>query len=197
MWKIRESAPAVVLAVLAFGCARDKASDTAQRAEVASGEMRRADTLQATIDSIDPETRTVSLHDQEGHAFTVLVGEEVDLERLHPKETVNVTYQESVAFELVDPKSADATQEPATVQESTRRRVPDGVQFGRQIKTRVDIVSIAPRGTSATFRVPEGDLRTVEIGDAATQHKVSNLRPGDSVEVTYTEKLAVALADQR
>jgi len=31
------------------------------------------------------------------------------------------------------------------------------------------------------------------VGDPANQAKVANLRAGDSVEVTYTEKLAVAV----
>jgi hypothetical protein len=45
----------------------------------------------------------------------------------------------------------------------------------------------------ATFRAPEGEVRTVHGSDSPSQEEIANLRAGDAVAVTYTEKLAVAL----
>jgi hypothetical protein len=61
------------------------------------------------------------------------------------------------------------------------------------VTTTVEIMAVAPNGAEATFRGPEGEVRTVEVDDPRTQEKFSHLRPGDSVEVTYTERLALTL----
>ncbi len=195
---LKTSACARVVAVLVClggaGCARHtKGSETARRTAQASGELGSAkDTVKAKIEDVDPESRAVTLRDAHGQPFTVLVGDDVNIDRLKPNDEVSVSYEESLAFSLLDPRS-EAARDPGVTQEASRRALPDGVQFGRQVKTTVEIVSIAPDGTSATFRVPEGELRTVEVDDPTNQKKVSNLRPGDAVEVTYTERLALAL----
>jgi ABC-type Fe3+-hydroxamate transport system substrate-binding protein len=197
MSKIALRSGAVMAALLtvsaAAGCAKDsKPSETAERAEETSGKMTQTDSLSATVEEVDPASRMVTLRDPEGRRFVVEAGEGVAVERLRPNDEVKVVYQESIAFALADENAqAEPTGTPA-VQE-TRKAGPDGVQFGRQIDTTVEIVAIAPEGKAATFRVPSGDVRTVEVGDAKNQEKVAALKPGDSVKVTYTEKLALAV----
>lgn len=178
----------------AAGCSKEgKASEstTAERAEETSGAMTQTESLRATVQSIDEATRTVTMRDEEGRTFEVEAGPSVDLSQLHAMDSVLVVYQESVAFSLQD--KSEGQGEAPMVEESSRRSIPDGVQFGRQIKTTVEIVSVAPDGAQATFRDAEGDVRTVQIADAGNQQKIANLKPGDSVDVTYTEKLAVAV----
>ena len=200
MANIRLSSSALLALALALpgfsACSRDagSSSETAKRAEATSGEMSHRDKVDATIRAVDPSERTVTLEDDSKRPFTVLVSDDVDLDKLRPGQKVHVSYQESVAFALKDPKAAAAS-EPATTEQETRRRVPDGVQFGREIRTTVEIVSVEAGGSRATFRVPEGEIRTVGVTDPESQAKIANLRAGDAVEVTYTEKLAVAVAD--
>lgn len=200
MHNTNRSARAVLAAMLLIAgaaCAKgEKGSETAKRAEEASGEMSQTESLRATVESVDEANRTVTLRDEQGRPFVVEAGSGVELSRLHRNDTVLVVYQESLAFELQDPKS-EAAKEPATTEQSMRRRIPDGVQFGREIRTTVEIVSVAPDGTEATFRVPEGAVRTVQVADASNQQKVANLRPGDAVEVTYTEKLNVEVDEKK
>lgn len=183
---------AIAMVVAGAACSKgEKGAQAAERAEATSGEMSQTESLRATVQAVDEANRTVTLRDEEGRPFEVEAGPGVELSRLRANDTVLVVYQESLAFSLQDPDSEQAENEPATVEESTRRRIPDGVQFGRQIKTTVEIVSVAPDGTEATIRVPEGAVRTVQVADARNQEKVAKMRPGDSVDVTYTEKLNV------
>jgi hypothetical protein len=182
----------MVLVVAGAACSKgEKGAQAAERAEATSGEMSQTESLRATVQAVDEANRTVTLRDERGRPFEVEAGPGVELSRLRANDTVLVVYQESLAFSLQDPDSASAEKEPATVEESTRRRIPDGVQFGRQIKTTVEIVSVASDGTEATIRVPEGAVRTVQVADASNQEKVAKMRPGDSVDVTYTERLNV------
>lgn len=183
--------PLLIASLMLAGAAcskGDKGTQTAERAEETSGQISQTESLRATVQAVDQKNRTVTLRDADGRPFEVEAGPGVELSRLNAGDTVLVVYQESIAFALQDPK--EQPEEPTSVEES-RRRIPDGVQFGRQIKTTVEIVSVAPDGTEATFRVPEGAVRTVQVADARNQQKIANLRPGDSVEVTYTEKLNV------
>jgi hypothetical protein len=168
--------------------AQSKGSETAERVQQASGEVVQKEEMTAVIESVDRTNRTVTLREPEGNLVTVDVGEGVSLERMEPEDKVNVAYQESLAFQVQEPGSA-----PTVEQASTTERLPEGVQFGRRVTTTVEILAVAPKGETATFRNQEGDVRTVEVDNPESQEKVSHLRPGDNVEVTYTEKLAVEL----
>jgi hypothetical protein len=185
---------AISLAALALpGCNKGTHSETAKRAEQAGGETVYRDTTTATVEAIDLENRIVTLREEEkGSLFTVEVGEGVPIDRMQTQDRVNVAYQESLAFALQEPGS-----EPTAETEATTERLPDGVQFGRRVTTTVEILAIAPEGTEATFRDQEGEVRTVEVEDPRSQEKVSHLRPGDTVEVTYTERLALELAKEQ
>ena len=177
------------------GCAhRVKTEDTAERAEKARGQLSDGDTIVATVESVDPDEHIVLLRDEQGKRFTVEAGDAA-IARIHPGDQIKVLYQESVAFALQDPAQGKPAEE-TKVQQSTERTGSGDVQFGRQITTTVEILQVAPDGTTVAFRVPEGAVRSVAIADAANQQKVASLRPGDAVHVTYTEKLALAV-DER
>jgi hypothetical protein len=176
--------------LLAAACSKgNERSTTAQRVEATSGELRQSEALTATVQEVDRDHRVVTLRDQAGHPFSVEVSENVALDDIRPNDSVRVAYQESVAFAL---QEKGTSTEPSV--EQTTRRIPDGVQYGRRIDTTVEIVSVSSDGSHATFRGPEGGVRSVHVTDASNQEKIANLRPGDSVAVTYTEKLDVALA---
>jgi hypothetical protein len=163
---------------------------TAQRVEKARGEIKDSESLSATVESVDKESKTVILHDDQGRRFAI----EADANaaaRLHPNDRIKAVYQESLAFALEDPNKAHDGE--TKVEQSADRKGTDGVQFGRRITTTVQIVAVAPEGKSVEFRVPEGQVRTVAIDDAKHQSEVQNLHPGDSVQVTFTEKLVLAV----
>ncbi|MEY4513937.1 MAG: hypothetical protein RLZZ450_6059 [Pseudomonadota bacterium] len=137
------------------------------------------------------ESKTVILRDDQGRRFAI----EADTNaaaRLRPNDRIKAVYQESLAFALEDPNKPHDDVE-TKVEDSDEKKGPDGVQFGRRITTKVEIVAVAPEGKSVEFRVPEGQVRTVAIDDPKHQSAVQNLHPGDSVQVTFTEKLALAV----
>ncbi|MET0343211.1 MAG: hypothetical protein ABW252_19540 [Polyangiales bacterium] len=187
----------IVVVVLTLGagagCARRGKSEdtTAARVEKTRGEMRESDRIRATVERVDASARMVQLKDEQGHRFAVEAGEAA-LARVKPGDSIDVRYQESVAFALKEPDAKPQASD-TKVRESTEQTGDGEVQFGRQISTTVQILTVAPNGTAVEFRVPDGPVRTVAIDDADSQRKVANLRPGDAVQVTYTEKLALAV----
>jgi hypothetical protein len=174
--------------IVALGaCAKQRAEESARAAET-SGEIAQVEVLKAKVEKVDPDHRVIAMKDQSGRPFVIDVGENVPLQTIKPQDWVSVKYQEAVSFALKEPGRSD---QPA-IEQSTRR-IPDGVQFARKIDTTVEIVSVTDDGSHATFRVPDGMVRTVYVDDPPNQRKISRLKPGDEVAVTYTEKLAVAL----
>ncbi|MDB4974865.1 MAG: hypothetical protein JWN48_3206 [Myxococcaceae bacterium] len=182
---------AALATVGASACAKHHPPTTAERAKDAHGEIKDAETLTATVDAIDQANQTVVLHDDQGRQFA-MDADKTALSRLKVNDQIKVVYQEALAFALEDPakhKGPDQTK----VEETAEQTKGNGVQVGRKISTTVQILSVAPKGTAVEFRVPEGPVRTIVIDDEKNQKEIENLRPGDSVRVTFTEKLAMAV----
>jgi hypothetical protein len=165
----------------------------ARAAEQARGELERAASTTATVEAIDPDHRAVILREPKGRLFAMQVSEDVPLESLHPHAAVRVAYHEKVAFARQAPHAESQGASGPTLQETTTKELPRGVEVGRRITATVQIVAVAARGTAATFRAPDGDVRTVAVDDVQNQQQVSHLHPGDLVDVTYTEQLAVQI----
>lgn len=173
-------------------CAKQARSESAQRAAETSGELSTKESLNTSVESVDVAGRTVTLRDSNGRPFTIVTGDSSAIERLHPNDPVRLVYQEAVSFQLQDESANKNAAPPLTVQRFETKRLPDhdGVEFARRVDTVVEIVSVAPEGSAATFRIiPEGNVRAVEIEDLLNREKVKRLRPGDAVAVVYTEKL--------
>jgi hypothetical protein len=173
------------------GCAGKARSESAQRAAETSGELSAKESLSTSVESVDVAGRSVTLRDANGRPFTIVTGDSGALERMQPDDAVRLVYQEAVSFQLQDEEVDQKTAPPLTVQRFETKRLPDreGVEFARRVDTVVEIVSVDPEGSTATFRIPEGNVRAVEIEDARNREKVKRLRPGDAVAVVYTEKL--------
>lgn len=195
-----KSTPYYALLALALAgtsaCAKQTQSQptTAKRAEATSGQITETETAQATVQAVDAQRRVVTMRDESGQPYQVYVGDKVDLSQIHENDKLRLAYQESIAFALTDKEEKEkADLEGAPEVEESTQRIPEGVQFGRKVSTTVEIVSVTKDGSHATFRVPDGAVRTVYVDDQPSQRKIANMRPGDAVAVTYTEKLAVAV----
>lgn len=183
---------ALAAASVTSACSKQgKPSETAQRVQEARGEMKGSDSLRAHVVSVDQANKTVLLVDDAGHRFAI-EADEAAVATLQPNDEVKAVYQEAVAFALQDPRKAKPAGE-TKVEESTEQLGKDGVQYGRRITTTVQIVSVSPGGAAVEFRVPEGAVRTVAIEEEKNRQEIANLRPGDSVQVTYTEKLKLSV----
>ena len=55
------------------------------------------------------------------------------------------------------------------------------------------ITEVDAKKNKVTLRDAEGKTRTVEVEDPGMREKLSTFKPGDNVEVTYTEAVAASL----
>lgn len=144
--------------------------------------------VKATVVAVDQATREVTLKGPEGKTFQVQAGDAVKhLDQVKPGDVVAVSYTEALAFQVV-PKG----EKPQGVTASAER-TGSGGEIGQTMTSYFKIDAYNPDthvlwGTSA-----EGITKSITVQDPAAQAKLKKLIPGDVVQVTYSESLAIKL----
>ena len=147
----------------------------------------------AEVEDIDHETREITLMRDDGHSVSFIVGDKVQrLNEISVGDLVYADYIVSVAAEL-RATTEEELETPLTVIEDEKRTAstqPAGVK-GRTIRAVCQVVGIDLPKETATLQGPEGNLLTILAKDP---ERLTKVKIGDTVIVTYTETLAVALA---
>jgi L-ascorbate metabolism protein UlaG (beta-lactamase superfamily) len=62
----------------------------------------------------------------------------------------------------------------------------------REVTASAEIISVDAAANKVTFKGPRG-VRTVIVQDPALQSKLPSLKPGQVVQLTYTEAMAASI----
>ncbi len=144
--------------------------------------------VKATVVAVDQATRLVTLKGEDGKTFQVQAGDVVKhLDQVKPGDVVAVTYTESLAFQVV-PKG----EQPQGVSEGAQRTA-DGGQIGRQATSYFRIDAYDPETHVLWGTTAAGITKSITVQDPKAQAKLKSLIPGDVVQVTYSETLAIKL----
>jgi hypothetical protein len=150
----------------------------------------------ATIQSIDKDARTVTLQTDEGETKTIEVPESVKaFKSLNKGQKVKVSYYESLAVAVRKPGEKTAS----TGTSETTARIPAGEGQGagrmnvRKMTMTAEITQVDTKNNTVTLRDAEGNSRTVDVEDPGMRQRLSTFKPGDNVEITYTEAVAASL----
>jgi len=179
--------------VLFVGCKKD--TDNASAAAKPSYFSEDRKTTTATVQSVDPATREITIKNQEGEIWTLAAGPEVkNFAQIKPGDRIEAEYYESMAIN-VNPadKPADVTN---SVEQAAERTAPIGEKPAgkgtRKITLVARIEKIDTKQQLVTLRGESGAVRTIKVRDPK---KLENLKVGDQVVATYTEALAVAVKE--
>jgi hypothetical protein len=158
--------------------------------------LSRSETLHlaAKVESIDKPSRTLTLKGDEGTEMVVAAGPEVrNFDRIKPGDRILLAYTIGVAAQ-VKPKGTPLS---APVEGSVEKRSrPDenpSYSTGHSIFTTVKIESVDTSFNTVTFKRSDGITRTVGVDSPDGQKFIRTLKPGDSVEISYTEAAALSL----
>lgn len=146
-------------------------------------------TAEATIEKIDEAHGLITLKGPQGKTFDVKAGPDVDLKRLHKGDRVTATYYEEVAV-AIDPATKAA---PKMVEKTVVR----GGVAERQATVTARIVSVDAKNNVVVIATPDGNTQTLKVDDPALQSKLSQLKPGEHFDVTYTQALAVSVVPHK
>jgi hypothetical protein len=148
----------------------------------------------ATVESVDRDTRTLVMRDSDDTRTVLVAGPEVrNFDQIEPGDELVATYREALLAE-VKPKGTgvQGVQGAAASTRAEEGQRPAG-GVGATVATTVVIESVDKSFDTVTFKRSDGIVRTVAVEDPKAVEFVQRLRPGDEVQVTYTEAVAVAL----
>ncbi|WP_114238739.1 hypothetical protein [Dyella sp. C9] len=188
----------VALALAVAAPAAVLAQDLAHSGTVSStaGELAREDhTITATVVSVDPQTRFVTLKGPKGKEVTVEAGAEVEnLDQLKPGDQVTAHYQAALALQILP--AGSGAQLGTEVQGGTATGAPGdkpGLLTGHSVTVTAKLTGLDLKNHTVTLTGADGKERVIEVKDPARQAQMSKLKVGDTVVITYVEALAVTV----
>jgi hypothetical protein len=150
--------------------------------------------LKATVEAIDQPTRTLVLKGESGEQVVVVAGPEVrNLTQVKAGDTVLLTYYIGLAA-TVKPKGTAAS---GPVEGIAAERAEPGQKpaaaVGRTVVSTVKIDSVDTSFNTVTFTRADGITRTVGVEDPEARKFIRTLKPGEAVEISYSEATAVSV----
>ena len=149
----------------------------------------------ATVTGIDPTKRLISLKDEDdGSEFTVEAGDEVrNFAQIKVGDEVNVKYYQALAAEVTKAEASDADGAVVLGARAAEGDRPAG-GIGTLYTAIVTIDSVDTAKGTVSFTGPEGKQRKTTVQRDAGRDFIAQLKPGDRVQLTYGESLAIAVA---
>ena len=148
----------------------------------------------ATIQAIDATTRTVTLRDDKGNEDSFSVGPAVQrFNELKVGQKVNITYYESIVFQLVKPGEKGGGESLDVALNRAKSALPAGT-VATQDKATVTVQAVDPNVPSITVTTADGRVVTRKIED---KKNIAGLKPGDKIDITYTRAVLTSVQEAK
>jgi hypothetical protein len=158
--------------------------------------VSQINTVQATVQAVYPDKRSLTIVGPDGQPQTIFVGPDVKLSKLHGGDKVNVSYYQGLAAQIA--KGGETVTDPA-VSDFTYKSsngLPGG-GVGDSATVSVKILGVDPGTNTVSFQTADGSQHVVAARSPNMQSFVRKLTPGETVDLTYTESLAVNVTPAR
>lgn len=142
-------------------------------------------TSAATIQKIDKANRMLTLNGPQGNTFDVKAGPNVDLDRIQVGDRVNATYYEEMAVAI----SRHTQGAPRAATTTVQRGGVTAVQA--TVTARIE--SVDANKHTVTIRGTNGTKHTLEVNDPNLQSQLAKIKPGDNMDITYSQAVAISL----
>jgi Cu/Ag efflux protein CusF len=178
---------ALAAIAIAVGVAATPAISHADEPSPANPGVGSAEVItgQGTVQKIDKEKRLVTIKGDQGLEVEAKVAPNVSMDKIKVGDRVNAAYYEEIAVSLH--KQGD--QAPKTTQTVTQRK---GVT-AEQTTITAKVVSVDMDKKEVTLKGPSGGTHELMVKDPDMQAQLGKIKPGDNVDVTYTQAIAVSL----
>jgi hypothetical protein len=141
--------------------------------------------MTATVEKIDKSGHHLTLKGPEGQKKQVKVPADVQgFDKLKVGDKIDVDYVESLAVSMLPTGTKPSMTERAA-------SVPGAT--GREYSIAAEIVSIDTAANSVTLKGPRGNKMTVLVQDPDIQARLPSLKPGQVVQLQYTEAVVSAI----
>ena len=148
----------------------------------------------AVVASVDAKTRVVTLRREDGFLVPVKCGEEVrNFAQIAVGDTLHVRFVETLAATLLP---AGEPAEAASGAVATSRAEPGGTPAAGAavaVSARVKVESVDVEHDIVVFSLASGELSARRVVSPEGKEFAKGLKVGDTVQIDYTQVLAVAL----
>lgn len=182
--------------VLVLGAAAVAASAVAQtpatEKKPISGSVALAEAkVTATVENVDVAKRLLTIKGQSGAVETFEVDPAVkNLAQVKKGDVIVIAYYESLAYEVNKAGAAGPGVAASGGVVTAKPGEKPAIGAKRQVTATVTITKIDQAVPSVTMKGPAGNERTIKVMDPK---KLEGVKVGDTVELTYTEALAVSV----
>ena len=174
---------AIVLMVISVAPAKEKS------AGMPGAIVANVITLEATVEAIDYQKRTVTLKGPDGTTKTLTVGKEVkNFDQIKKGDKVKVDFLEEVALFMRKPTEPPDAAETAVVGVAPKGKKP-GMFNVNTVEITANVEAIDYKKQTITLKGPEGNLVTFKVDKSAKRFK--EVKKGDQVVLRYTEAFAI------
>jgi len=189
--KLVKYALAALCLAFASGCSTPEVAATPAAAPRGEAVVATIE-VTATVTSINHETRAVTLKKEDGTEVSFVASEDVqNLPQVQVGDVLHVVYAEALAYEVRKGGTAAAPMTAVAGGAAELGQRPAGA-LARQTTATVAIIAIDPQVPSVTFQGPAGNTRTIKV---LHPEKLEGVRVGDTVDVTFTEALAIKVVE--
>lgn len=149
-------------------------------------------TIRATVEDVDPATRTVTLKGEGGKTVEIECGDEVrNFDQIKKGDQVTVKYYQSIALGLRKSDEPPSTEVQSAILRSEPGQKPGaGMIKTTQVSATIESIDKATR--EVTLKGPEGKTKTVKVGDEVKNF--DSLKEGDQVVATVTQALGMMVS---
>ena len=175
--------PGVALAIMAGYVGAQQASMPAVKTQLT--------TMQATVQSVDPAARAVTVLGKNG-PMEIFVGSEVkNFNNIHVGDKVNISFYQGLAAQIA--KGGQTVDDPAAAAFAYRdpKAGKPGGGLGASVTVTVKIEAVDTAANTVTFKRSDGTVHIITVQAANMQAFIRTLKKGDEVNVTYTESVAI------
>jgi hypothetical protein len=146
-------------------------------------------TITATVQAVYPDKRSLTLVGPKGQPRSIFVGENVNLDRIHAGDKVNVTYYQGIAAQMA--KGGKKVRDPAPADFAYKNPNAPGGGAGSSVTVNVKILGVDPGTNTVAFEDSDGAQHVIAVKSPNMRQFIQTLKPGDHVDVTYTESVAI------
>ncbi len=173
------------------GAATASAAPAATPAAAPTGEAVIASTtVTATVTKIDQKTREVTVKTEDGKESSFVAGPAVvNFDQMKVGDVITAKYAEALVYEVKKGGTAVAPVTTVAGGAAAPGAMPAGA-VAQQTTVTVLITAIDTKAPSVTFQGPGGKTKTIKV---LHPEKLEGVKVGDTVQVTYTEALAITV----
>jgi Cu/Ag efflux protein CusF len=190
-YRLLSAAVAIFLSIGGTAQAGENSSSSKPISQKPSVTKESVVSTTATVQDIDLKNRLVTLKDDEGNTYDILVGPQAkNLSQVKAGDLVNISYYESVAIDVYKPGEAPSGVADVNVLQTAKPgEKPEGIA-ARQVTVTATVQSVDKKNQTAVLMGPDGKTVKVKVRNPKN---LENVNPGDEVVATYTRALAISV----